>query len=266
MPTQPVPQQNLLLAALHTDAVERIFPRLERVSMPPGLCLTDTGATATAVYFPTECVVSLLYATDNARASEFAVVGNEGVIGVSPLMDTVGPPAQVIVHHGGSAYRLSAAVLKDEVNRYGELMVLLLRYAQSLLAQMAQTALCRRHHSFDAQVCRWILLSLDRLAGTPLSITSAMVARLFGVTPAEVTALTAELQRVGLLSYASGRFTIRNRARVEDRCCECYAVVRQEAERLLPYLRTRMRSVAPPEQLSASRYAAPFLQHGDQAS
>jgi CRP-like cAMP-binding protein len=233
MPTHD-PQQNLLLAALSPAERERIFPHLRLVQMPLGEVLYESGDLLRHVYFPTDSIVSLLYVLENGASAEISVVGNEGLIGIALFMGGETTPSRAIVQSAGHAYRLIAQRLKDEFRRNGELQLLLLRYTQALITQMAQTAVCNRHHSVDQQLCRWLLLSLDRLSSNQLSMTQELIANMLGVRREGVTEAAGKLHKLGVIRYARGRITVLDRPKLEQLCCECYAVVRKESDRLLP--------------------------------
>jgi CRP-like cAMP-binding protein len=231
------PQQNHLLAALPKAECDRLFPHLELVQLALGQVLYESGDTLRHVYFPTDSIVSLLYVMEDGASAEISVVGNEGMIGVALFMGGETTPSRAIVQSAGSAYRLRGPVLKDEFHRHGELHHLLLRYTQALLTQMAQTAVCNRHHSVDQQLCRWLLLSLDRLPSNQLNMTQELIANMLGVRREGVTDAAGKLQRLGVIQYQRGHITVLDRPHLEKLCCECYAVVQKEFERLLP-LRT----------------------------
>jgi CRP-like cAMP-binding protein len=244
MSESPSPQQNHLLAALPVDAQERLFPHLELVPMPLGRVLYESGDTLRHVYFPTDSIVSLLYVMEHGASAEISVVGNEGLIGVALFMGGESTPSRAIVQSAGSAFRLPGQRLKDEFNRHGDLLQLMLRYTQSLITQMAQTAVCNRHHSIDQQLCRWLLLSLDRLPGNRLTMTQELIANMLGVRREGVTDAAGKLQRVGAIEYSRGHITVLDRPRLERLCCECYAMVKKETDRLLPYLPPHARAAA----------------------
>jgi CRP-like cAMP-binding protein len=228
------PSQNHLLAALPAAERGRLIPHLELVPMPLGAVLYEAGNELRHVYFPTTSIVSLLYVMRDGASAEIAVVGNEGIIGVALFMGSETMPNRAVVQSAGHAYRLKGHLLKQEFNRSGELQHLLLRYTQALLTQMAQTAVCNRHHSLDQQLCRWLLLSLDRLPSTELVMTQELIANMLGVRREGVTEAAGNLQKAGLISYRRGRITVLDRAGLEARACECYAVVKKEFDRLLP--------------------------------
>ena len=231
------PQENYLFLALPDEARERVFPHLERVSMPLGQVLYESGASLQHVYFPTDSIISLLYVMEDGASAEIAVVGNEGMVGVALFMGGETTPNRAIVQSAGFAYRLRGQVLKQEFSRSGAMQHLLLRYTQALLTQMAQTAVCNRHHSVDQQLCRWLLLSLDRLATNQLTMTQELIANMLGVRREGVTEAAGKLQASGIIRYSRGRITVLDRPKLERACCECYAVVKQEFDRLLPHVR-----------------------------
>lgn len=230
------PRENHLLAALPSEVMGRIEAQLESVEMPLGKVLYESGAALRHVYFPTDCIVSLLYVLESGASAEISVVGNEGLIGLALFMGGETTPSRAIVQSGGQAYRLRGAVMKEEFNRHGELLVLMLRYTQALITQMAQTAVCNRHHSIDQQLCRWLLLSLDRLPTNQLVMTQELIANMLGVRREGVTEAAGKLQDLGVIEYSRGKITVLNRPRLEALSCECYKVVRTETDRLLPYL------------------------------
>jgi len=232
-PTQR-PGHNHLLAALPAAEWERWLPDLELIELPLGEVLYESGRTLAHVYFPTDAIVSLLYVMENGSSAEIAVVGNEGVVGISLFMGGGSTPSRAVVQSAGHGYRLSAQNIKEEFNRSGPVMHLLLRYTQALITQMAQTAVCNRHHSLDQQLCRWLLLSLDRLNGNQLVMTQELIANMLGVRREGVTEGALKLQKSGLIQYTRGRITVLDRPGLEARTCECYAVVKKEYDRLLP--------------------------------
>jgi len=238
-PRAPDPQQNHLLGQLPPEAGERLFPQLEYVPMPLGDVLYESGNRLRHVYFPTTCIVSLLYVMEDGSSAEIAVVGNEGIIGIALFMGGETTPSRALVQSGGHAFRLKGQLLKDEFHRSGTLQVLLLRYTQALITQMAQTAVCNRHHSVDQQLCRWLLLSLDRLSANTLSMTQELIANMLGVRREGVTEAAGKLQDAGLIQYRRGRITVLDRPRLEARACECYGVVKKEFDRLLPRIAIR---------------------------
>jgi CRP-like cAMP-binding protein len=234
MPVTRDPAQNHLLAALATEEQERIFPHLSLADMPLGKALYESGDTLRYVYFPTDCIVSLLYVLHDGASAELAVVGNEGLVGVALFMGGDTTPNRAIVQSAGHAWRLGNQRLKDEFHRHGSLQGLFLRYTQALITQMAQTAVCNRHHSVDQQLCRWLLLSLDRLSCNELTMTHELIADMLGVRREGVTEAAGKLQRLGVIHYNRGHITVLDRARLEQLSCECYAVVKRETDRLLP--------------------------------
>ena len=239
MPGLHVPDRNHLLAALLPPERERIYPHLELVPMPLGKVLYESGDVMRHVYFPTDSIVSLLYVLADGASAEISVVGNDGLIGVALFMGGETTPSRAVVQSAGFAYRLAGQRLKDEFHRNGEMQLLLLRYTQALLTQMAQTAVCNRHHSVDQQLCRWLLLSLDRLPGKQLIMTQELIANMLGVRREGVTEAAGKLQKQGVIRYARGRITVLDRPLLEQLCCECYAVVKRETDRLLPNLHRR---------------------------
>jgi CRP-like cAMP-binding protein len=228
------PQQNHLLAALSPAEDERLTPHLELISLPLGDVLCESGDRLLHVYFPTDCIVSLLYILENGESAEIAVVGNDGLIGVAPLMGGETTPSRAIVQSAGHAYRLIGQRLKDEFHRHGDMQLLMLRYTQALITQMAQTAVCNRHHTVDQQLCRWLLLSLDRLSSNTLTMTHELIANMLGVRREGVTEAAIRLQNLGVIDYNRGKITVRDRSKLEQLCCECYGVVKRETDRLLP--------------------------------
>ena len=233
MPTAADPRQNHLLAALPAPEWLRWEPQLESVTLPLGMVLYESGGVQSHVYFPTTAIVSLLYVMENGASAEIAVVGNEGVIGISLFMGGESTTSRAVVQSAGRAFRLAASTVKDEFKR-APVLHLLLRYTQALITQMAQTAVCNRHHTLDQQLCRWLLLSLDRLNGNELVMTQELIANMLGVRREGVTESALKLQKAGLIRYARGRIEVLDRAGVEQRSCECYAVVKKEYDRLLP--------------------------------
>jgi CRP-like cAMP-binding protein len=225
---------NRLLATLPDAELKRWLPDLELIEMPLGQVLYESGGTEKNVYFPTSAIVSLLYVMKNGDAAEIAVVGNEGIIGISLFMGGNSTPSRAVVQSAGRGYRLKARIMKDEFERSGPVTHLLLRYTQALITQMSQTAVCNRHHSLDEQLCRWLLLSLDRLPGNELVMTQELIANMLGVRREGVTEGAAKLQKAGLIRYVRGRITVLDRRGLEKRVCECYEVVKAEYDRLLP--------------------------------
>jgi CRP-like cAMP-binding protein len=236
MTTPAEPLHNQLLAALPRAEYTRWQARLEPCALTLGQVLYESGTTLRHVYFPTDAIVSLLYVMEDGASAEIAVVGREGLVGISLFMGGESTPSRAVVQSAGSGFRLDAAHMKEEFNRAGATMHLLLRYTQALITQMAQTAVCNRHHSLDQQLCRWLLLSLDRLEGTQLRMTQELIANMLGVRREGVTESAMKLQRAGLIRYARGHINVLDRAGLETRSCECYAVVKKEYDRLLPAL------------------------------
>jgi CRP-like cAMP-binding protein len=236
MPCSHDPSQNHLLAALSADECARIFPHLEWVPLSLGESLSEPGEQMRHVYFPTTAIVSLLYVMEDGASAEIAVVGNEGVVGVSLFMGGETTTSRAVVQSAGHGYRLSGQLLKDAFFRAGQMQRLLLRYTQALLTQMAQTAVCNRHHSVDQQLCRWLLLSLDRLSSNELIMTQELIANMLGVRREGVTEAAGKLQQAGLIEYHRGHITVLDRPGLEAHACECYAVVKKEFDRLLPYV------------------------------
>jgi len=226
--------ENRLLAALPDAESQRWLPQLERVEMPLGQVLYESGGTLSHVYFPTTAIVSLLYVMENGASAEIAVVGNEGIVGISLFMGGDSTSSRAVVQSAGLGLRLKAQIMKDDFNRAGPVLHLLLRYTQALITQMAQTAVCNRHHSLDQQLCRWLLLSLDRLQGNELVMTQELIANMLGVRREGVTEGALKLQQAGLIRYARGHISVLDRDGLEKRSCECYAVVKKEYDRLLP--------------------------------
>ena len=228
------PHQNHLLRALPKDESDRLLPRLELVPMALGQVLYESGSKLRHVYFPTTAIVSLLYVMEDGASAEIAVVGNEGLVGVALFMGGETTPSRAVVQSAGHAYRLKGQLLKDEFTRAAALQHLLLRYTQALLTQMAQTAVCNRHHSVDQQLCRWLLLSLDRLPSNKLTMTQELIANMLGVRREGVTDAAGKLQTAGLIKYSRGEITVLDRIGLETKACECYQVVKKEFDRLLP--------------------------------
>jgi CRP-like cAMP-binding protein len=234
MPTAHHPRQNRLLAALASDDSARIFPLLELTSMPLGEVIYESDTPLAHVYFPTTSIVSLLYVMEDGASGEIAVVGNEGIVGVALFMGGETTPSRAVVQYVGYAYRLKGPLIKQEFNRSSVLQQLLLRYTQALLTQMAQTAVCNRHHSVDQQLCRWLLLSLDRLPSNELTMTQELIANMLGVRREGVTEAAGKLQSANLIHYSRGRIIVLDRPGLEVQACECYRVVKKEFDRLLP--------------------------------
>ena len=230
------PKQNHLLDALPQPEFDRLMPSLELVQMKLGDALYESGGRLQHVYFPTTAIVSLLYVMEDGASAEIAVVGNEGILGISLFMGGETTPSRAVVQSAGWGYRIKAQILKHEFNLGGPMMRLLLRYTQALITQMSQTAVCNRHHSVEQQLCRWLLLSLDRLPGDELTMTQELIANMLGVRREGVTEAAGKLQRAGLIDYSRGHIKVLNRPGLESRVCECYQVVKTEFDRLLPSL------------------------------
>jgi CRP-like cAMP-binding protein len=228
------PKANQLLAALPGPSYQSLEESLEPVAMPLGMVVYESGAKQVYVYFPTSSIVSLLYVLADGASAEIAVTGSEGLVGISLFMGGETTPSRAVVQSAGHGYRLKAAALKKEFERGGELQHLLLRFTQALITQMTQTAVCNRHHAVDQQLCRWLLLSLDRLATNELAMTQELIANMLGVRREGVTEAAGKLQAEGLIEYRRGRIKVLDRARLETRVCECYGVVKKEYDRLLP--------------------------------
>jgi CRP-like cAMP-binding protein len=234
MTMSPEPRKNHLLAALPDAEWGRWLPQLEQVEMPLGQVLYESGIKMSHVYFPTTAIVSLLYVMEDGASAEIAVVGHEGIVGIALFMGGESTPSRAVVQSAGQGFRLRAQTIKDEFNRASPVLHLLLRYTQALITQMAQTAVCNRHHSLDQQLCRWLLLSLDRLQGSELVMTQELIANMLGVRRGGVTEAALKLQELGLIRYARGHISVLDRKGLERRACECYGVVKKEYDRLLP--------------------------------
>ena len=235
----PVSEQTLtknrLLDALPKAAKARLFPHIKEVELPLGTVIYEAGQQVDYVYFPVDCIISLLYVMEDGASAEISVVGNEGIVGIAVFMGGASTPSRAIVQSGGSARRLPAAELRSEFNLYPEMRMLMLRYTQALITQMAQTAVCNRHHSIDQQLCRWLLLSMDRLPTRELTMTQELIANMLGVRREGVTEAAGKLQKAGIISYQRGHITVLDRPKLEKRCCECYEVVKRETDRLQNY-------------------------------
>lgn len=232
--TVQLKDQNWLFRSIPQDAWQRLLPHIEEFDMSLGLVLSASGAKSSYLYFPTNAIVSLLYNLENGSSAEIAVIGNEGCAGVSIFMGGNSTLTTAVVQSAGKSYRIKANVIIDEFNKAGAVMHLLLRYTQSLITQMTQTAVCNRHHTLDQQFCRWLLLSLDRLHSNELVMTQELIANMLGVRREGVTEAALKVQRAGFIKYARGRITILDRLGLEKRTCECYQVVKTECDRLLP--------------------------------
>lgn len=229
------PRQNRLLGAIPETEWERFAPHLAPVELKLGDVVSESGMDQSSVYFPVDSIVSLLYVMIDGSSAEIAVVGNEGLVGISLFMGGGTTPDRAVVQSAGSAYRMRAQHIRDEFVLAGPVQQLFLRYTQALLAQMGQTAVCNRHHSVDQQLCRWLLMSLDRLASNELTMTQELIANMLGVRREGVTEAAGKLQRAGVIEYSRGRIRVLDRPRLEGMSCECYEVVRKEFERLLPW-------------------------------
>jgi CRP-like cAMP-binding protein len=232
-----VPHQielNLLLAALPKAELKCWLPQLELIELPLGHVLYESGAVETNVYFPTSAIVSLLCVMNNGDSAEIALVGNEGIVGISLFMGGNSTPNRGVVQSAGKAYRLNAQVMKARFDRSGAVLHLFLRYTQALITQLSQTAACNQHHSIDQRLCRWLLLSLDRLPGHELVVTQEQIAHMLGVRREGVTESAVKMQKAGLIRYSRGHIAVLDRKGLEERVCECYALIQQEYDRLLP--------------------------------
>jgi CRP-like cAMP-binding protein len=227
------PRQNHLFASLPAEIAARLSPHLELMSLPLGDVLYESGGQLKYVYFPTTAIISLHYVMENGASAEIAGVGNEGVLGVSIFMGGNTTPSQATVQTGGYGYRLKVAVMMEEFDRAGPMLRLMLRYTQALMTQMSQTAVCNRHHSVEQQLCRWLLLTLDRLPSNELTMTQELIASMLGVRREGITEIAGNLQREGLISYRRGHITVLDRSGLESHACECYDVVKKEFNRLL---------------------------------
>ncbi|GGC75845.1 Crp/Fnr family transcriptional regulator [Marinobacter halophilus] len=227
------PRQNYLLAALPTSAQTRLFPHLKLIEVKLGDVIYESGQAIEFVYFPTNCIISLLYVTLTGASAEISVVGNDGMAGIAVFMGGESTPTRMVVQSKGSMYRLPAAELRTEFNNHTEARMLLLRYTQALITQMSQTAVCNRHHTIDQQLCRWLLLSLDRLPDNHLVMTQELIANMLGVRREGVTEAASKLQNLGIIEYHRGHIRVINRPGLEELCCECYSVVKRETDRLV---------------------------------
>jgi len=232
------PKANRLLAALPETNYQALLPFLERVELPLGMALYESGGKQGHVYFPTTSIVSLLYVLENGASAEIAITGNEGLVGIALFMGGETTPSRAVVQSAGEGYRLKAAVLKEAFERDGQLQLLLLRFTQALITQMTQTAVCNRHHAVHQQLCRWLLLSLDRLPDNQLVMTQELIANMLGVRREGVTEAAGKLQAEGLIEYSRGKIMVVDREKLEARVCECYSVVKREYDRLLPSSRS----------------------------
>ena len=237
-PDSQTPRQNHLLATLPVDELERLRPHLQLTEMPLGTVLQESGDVPRYAYFPTDCIVSLLNVLEDGASTEISVIGNEGLVGITLFMGGDSTPRRAVVQSAGYAYRLPGHTLRDEFHRNESVRLLLLRYTQALITQMAQTVVCNRHHSVDQQLCRWLLLSLDRLPSNELTMTQELIANMLGVRREGVTEAVGKLQRLGVIDHSRGHIVVLDRQALERLSCECYAVVKRETDRLLPYLRS----------------------------
>ena len=233
MSERPSPQQNKILNALPLSERDRLFSHLTPVELPLGTVLYESGDALRHIYFPTDSIISLLYVLNNGSSAEIAVVGNDGAIGVALFMGGETTTNRAIVQSAGSAFKLSGARLKYEFDRHGQMLHILLRYTQALITQMAQTAVCNRHHTVDQQLCRWLLLSLDRLSSNRLDMTQELIANMLGVRREGVTEAAGRLQKLGVITYSRGHIAVIDRPQLEQLCCECYEVVKKETDRLV---------------------------------
>jgi CRP-like cAMP-binding protein len=229
------PERNDLLASLPPEAQERLYPHLREVELPLGMEIYAASQEIKSVYFPINCIISLMYVMIDGASAEISVVGHEGIVGIAVFMGGDSTPSRAIVQSAGQAYRLPAAELKREFNSDPAMRMLLLRYTQALITQMSQTAVCNRHHTIDQQLCRWLLLSMDRLPSNELTMTQELIANMLGVRREGVTEAAGKLQKLGVIRYQRGHITVLDRERLEELCCECYEVVRRETDRLASY-------------------------------
>jgi CRP-like cAMP-binding protein len=233
---KPSPAQNHLLGALSPEVQSRLFPYLELVPLPLRAVMYESGREMRHVYFPTDSIVSLQYVMENGASTAILVVGNEGLLGVSLMMGGERTPSRSLVQSAGYAYRLPRSRIREEFNRHGQLLILMLRYTQALITQVAQTAVCNRHHSISQQLCRWLLLSMDRLSHNHLTMTQEFIANMIGVRREGVTGAALKLQKLGVIAYSRGLIKVLDRPKLETLSCECYSVVKKETEILLHYL------------------------------
>ena len=234
MDTKVLKDQNYLFHSIPSEEWERLLPLIEPVDLPLGKVLYEPGMKMSHVYFPTTAIVSLLYALENGSSAEIAIVGNEGIVGISIFMGGESTSSRAVVQSAGKGYRIKSSVILAEFNRGGPLLHLFLRYTQALITQMSQTAVCNRHHTLDQQFCRWLLLSLDRLTSNELVMTQELIANMLGVRREGVTEAALKVQKAGFIKYSRGHITILDRVGLERRTCECYQVVKDEYSRLLP--------------------------------
>lgn len=232
----PEPNQNILLSLISKETRDRILPKLKLVQLALGQVLYEPGDRMRDVFFPTNSIVSLLYVMESGASAEISVVGKEGMVGIALFMGGESTPSRAVVQSAGYAYQMNSTQLIAEFDRHGEMQTLLLRYTQALITQMAQTAVCNRHHSVDQQLCRWLLLSLDRLSDNHLVMTQELIANMLGVRREGVTEAAGKLQKLGAITYMRGKITVLDRAKLEELCCECYEVVKTETDRLFSQL------------------------------
>ncbi|MGV3570909.1 MAG: Crp/Fnr family transcriptional regulator [Ramlibacter sp.] len=235
----PHPRQNHLLAALSPEVQGRLFPHLELAELPLRALMYESGRPMRHVYFPTDSIISMQYLMENGASTAISVVGNEGLLGITLYMGGESTPSRSLVQSAGHAYRLPRARVKEEFDRHGELLLLMLRYTQALITQVAQTAVCNRHHTIDQQLCRWLLLSMDRLTDARLTMTQEFISNMLGVRRSGVTTAASKLEKLKVISYQRGSITVLDRERLESLSCECYRVVRKETDLLLHYLPQR---------------------------
>lgn len=239
MPAKPEPHHNHLLAALMPDVQSRLFPYLELVPLPLRSLLYESRRPMRHVYFPTDSIISLQYLMENGSSTAISVVGNEGLLGITLFLGGETTPSRSLVQSAGYAYRLPRLRVKEEFSRHGQLLMLMLRYTQAMITQVSQTAVCNRHHSIDQQLCRWLLLSMDRLSHNHLTMTQEFISNMLGVRREGVTQAALKLQQLGVITYARGLIKVLDRTKLEALSCECYAAVKNETDQLLSYLPQR---------------------------
>ena len=255
MPAQPGYHNNLLLNSLCADSRQRIYPNLKLTEMPAGDVLYESGEVMEDIFFPVDSIVSILYVIEDGHSDEIAMIGNEGAVGISLFMGGLSTPNRGVVQSPGYSYRMNRKHLMDEFNLHGDFHHMLLRYTQALITQMAQTAVCNRHHNIDQQLCRWLLLSMDRHNGNNMYITQELIANLLGVRRESITKAANKLQCAGAIHYQRGHITVMNRKHLEQHCCECYAVVRKEYDRL--FNTSANPAIAAESRQSGSPYSTP---------
>lgn len=236
---KPMPQQNHLLAALSPEVQLRLYPHLELVQLPLRALLYESRRPMRHVYFPTDSIISQQYVMENGATTAILVVGNEGLLGITLFMGAESTPSRSLVQSAGYAYRIPTRRVREEFNRHGELLLLMLRYTQALISQISQTAVCNRHHSIDQQLCRWLLLSMDRLSDNRLTMTQEFMSNMLGVRRESVTQAALKLQQKGVISYKHGLIKVLDRPKLEEQSCECYEAVKKEADMLLHYMPQR---------------------------